>query len=184
MEMKKTKSICRSAILSVLTYDADSGVLTWLPILGQPQRNARFAGRPAGTIHKTSDGKRYIAVSVGRERYLAHRVVWTILHGPIPDGMQIDHINGDGLDNRAANLRLVTESGNQRNTRRSRKNTTGYVGVRRADTKGPSYQAYSSAGGKFRHLGVRPTPAEAYELRRAFERSFGFHPNHGQDRPL
>lgn len=43
---------------------------------------------------------------------LAHRLVWEMVNGPIPDGMQINHINGIKTDNRIANLELVTPQQN------------------------------------------------------------------------
>lgn len=46
-----------------------------------------------------------------------------------PDWRLIDHINGDGLDNRRANLRLATFAQNGANRRMSRRNTTGFKGV-------------------------------------------------------
>lgn len=39
---------------------------------------------------------------------MAHRAIWEAVNGPIPDGMEIDHINMIRDDNRIENLRLVT----------------------------------------------------------------------------
>lgn len=45
---------------------------------------------------------------------LAHRLVWTHFYGPIPPAMQINHINGNKMDNRPENLELATASENIR----------------------------------------------------------------------
>lgn len=44
----------------------------------------------------------------------AHRIVWFLTHGEIPDGMVINHIDGDKLNNHPSNLELVTPAGNAR----------------------------------------------------------------------
>jgi hypothetical protein len=48
----------------------------------------------------------------GMKKRLIHRVVWEAVNGPIPDGLQINHKNGDKSDNRIENLELVTASEN------------------------------------------------------------------------
>lgn len=53
-----------------------------------------------------------------------HRVI-----ADAPDGVYVDHINGDGLDNRRENLRLCSNAQNQHNARLSKMNTSGVKNV-------------------------------------------------------
>jgi len=46
-----------------------------------------------------------------------------------PQGMKVDHVNGNGLDNRRENLRIATNSQNGMNRGKFRNNTSGYKGV-------------------------------------------------------
>jgi hypothetical protein len=89
---------------------------------------ARYAGRVAGTVAKGRSWQ-YRMVKLFRVGYYEHRIIWEMHHGPIPDGMEIDHENGHQLDNRRSNLRLATRQQNQFNTKIRRTNRSGIKGV-------------------------------------------------------
>jgi len=46
-----------------------------------------------------------------------------------PEGMETDHINNDGLDNRKSNLRVCTKNQNMHNAEKRADNTSGMKGV-------------------------------------------------------
>lgn len=47
--------------------------------------------------------------------FFRHRVIWYYFNGEIPEGTEIDHINGIKDDNRLENLRCVSHSENMNN---------------------------------------------------------------------
>lgn len=53
--------------------------------------------------------------NIDRKPRREHRLIWEEAYGPIPKGMQIDHINGVRTDNRLENLRLATNQQNSSN---------------------------------------------------------------------
>ena len=69
-------------------------------------------------------GYRYAWANCGGNKAIMHRLILDAA-----SGQQVDHINGNGLDNRRPNLRLCTVAQNQWNSRRRADNTSGFKGV-------------------------------------------------------
>lgn len=67
---------------------------------------------------------------------LLHRAIWEAAYGPIPEGMEVDHINCDPQDNRLENIRLVTSQQNKMNTRLRHDSSTGLKGLSWDSTRG------------------------------------------------
>jgi hypothetical protein len=95
--------------------------------------------------------KFYAAHSTGGRK--SHRTI--LMHRLLlagVDGKQIDHRDGDGLNNTDANLRVATHSNNQHNKPAYKNNTSGFKGVCWNKAEG-MWKAQISVDGKNRHLG-------------------------------
>jgi hypothetical protein len=140
-------------VSALLDYNADTGVFRW---------KVRRPNAEAGSIAGSARPDGYWKVSVGGKSYLAHRLAWLFITGEPPTGV-IDHANGDKLDNRASNLRDVSQETNMHNQRGVHKsNTSGYRGVswNKSTLK---WTAFISVKGKSKYLGQFPTPELAHE---------------------
>lgn len=120
--------------------------------------NAKYSGKEAFTA-TGRDG--YKASRINGVGLIAHRVVWAMIHGYWPDG-QIDHINGDKIDNRASNLRLATSNQNIFNRSMYRDNASGFKGVHLDKSTG-LWRSQITAYGKKKQLGSFSTPEAAHE---------------------
>ena len=90
------------------------------------------------------------------------RIVWYAVNGPIPKGMQINHINHNTSDDRLTNLELVTNKENCRYRRKRKTNTSGYTGVSKLLLKNKTtYRARIRVDGKHINLGCFSSPEEA-----------------------
>lgn len=170
--------ISKEFIEKILSYDPDTGVIRWIG----PRSRGKRPDLIAGSEVRKANGKRYVQVVIQGRKYYAHRLIWVLVHGGLPDE-DIDHINGDGTDNRLANLRRASRTENSRNMRRSSSNSSGYTGVT-WHKKANAWLAQIVVGSKNIYLGVFKDIDSAVKARSDAEIRFSFHNNHGSDRPL
>lgn len=112
----------------------------------------------------------YLRLSIDYKSHQAHRLVWIMHNGSIPDGLFIDHINGIRNDNRIENLRLVTRQENGFNDHKakgyswnkSENKWESYIKINykkinlgKFDTESDARQAYLNAKEKFHKIEVR-----------------------------
>lgn len=145
------EELTQERLRELLHYDPETGVFTWNKRVGQRV----LGGARAGSVG--SHG--YLLIQVKGISYRAHRLAFLYMLGKPPDG-EVDHINGERLDNRWTNLREASRSENQRNTGPRHDNTSGYKGV--GFHKGREmFQAQIKIDGRNIHLGYFLCPRKA-----------------------
>ena len=121
-----------------------------------PSGVVSVSGRPIG--YRRKDG--YWILSYGGKQMLAHRVVWILNFGVIPEGLVIDHIDRNPSNNRIENLRVVTQAIN-----------LGNVAVRPHCSSGEKYISLDKRTGRYsvrikrKSYGTYGTLEEAVEVR-------------------
>jgi hypothetical protein len=114
-------------------------------------------------FHWMASGTRGSEYAVKKRRIGGGKTKITLMHRFIldaPPGSEVDHINGNRLDNRRCNLRLCTHAENMQNVGPKADNTSGLKGVRRS-RDGKRWVAYIKDLGKQKHLGTFDTPDKA-----------------------
>jgi len=109
-----------------------------------------FRWRKIGTDKKRG----YASTEIKGKFFYMHRLLLEA-----PDEMQVDHINGDGLDNRRSNLRLCTNAENAMNMHVTN-GTSGFKGVSWSKER-QKWEAYIKFHGRMIHLGRFNSPVDA-----------------------
>lgn len=159
-------------VRELLAYSPSDGAFFWLK--NRKGNPAPRVGDVAGGTRP--DGYRYIGID-GR-RYYAHRLAWLMVYGPIPHGMEIDHMDHNPSNNRIGNLRLVTKSVNRHNRARDTRNKSGVNGVFWS-ANAEAWVAQIRHNRHTKHLGYFKSLSAATAARKAAEANLGFHANHG-----
>lgn len=114
------------------------------------------------TRNENSRIRNYVVTTVrinGRSKKIwLHR----LLMGNVQKGMVVDHIDGDGLDNRRSNLRVCTVSQNSMNSHTNKSGSSKYKGVSFIGAK-LRFRATILKDGKSKHLGLFNNEVDAAE---------------------
>lgn len=175
-ELQKERILTQEFIKELLNYDSETGIFTWAKSKGTAKK-----GKEAGW-EATPHGKSYRVIMINGKGYFSHRLAWLYIHGRFPNN-DVDHINGNGLDNRIINLRDVTESENLRNMKLSKLNKSGVIGVS-WEKLVSKWRADIRIDGKKKFLGFFDDLEDAARVRKDAEIQHGYHPNHGSVRVL
>ena len=155
----------------LMHYDPLTGVFTRKKCTALRQK----IGEVVGVV---TCNKRYLKCGIDNKEYFLHRLAVLYMTGVIPKNLQVDHINHNSLDNRWENLRVVERQKNQQNMSKSKRNTSGVVGVSYDQNK-KKWIAQIYTNGKT-HLKRFSTKFGAIRQRILWNREFKFHENHGK----
>ena len=174
--------LTKELVRDYFNYDNHSGLLYWkdnVPLKhfqdkrGQTRHNNMFGNKEAGSV--TRQG--YKRVQLQGKPYAVHRLIWLWVYGKLPED-QIDHIDGNKINNRIGNLRDVDNITNAQNQKRPKNNTSGHIGV--SKTKYGKWKVAISVDGKQIHLGNFEDFDEACNIRKGAEIMCKYHKNHGR----
>lgn len=96
-----TRRSMKELIGSILSYDKETGLFTWMV---SPRRGIA-PGSVAGTVNLNG----YRIICIDGKKYRASRLAWFCAHGVWPNG-EIDHRDRNRLNDAIANLREATSS--------------------------------------------------------------------------
>lgn len=135
-----------------LHYDPNTGKFIWL-------KNRRGGAR-AGDVAGTTNFRGYRVININGHLYRAHRLAWFYVYGKWPED-QLDHIDGNKVNNCLINLRECTNAENHQNMPSIKGGTSKYTGVSWYK-KGKKWRANICLNNKQKNLGFFDNEEDAY----------------------
>lgn len=132
---------------------------------GKLYRKYQNHNHPAGKECGWIDVRGYVRTKLFSKMTFAHRVIWEMHNGDVPEGMEIDHINGVKHDNRIENLRCVDRWVNCKNMAKGKDNKSGQTGVSYVESR--NVWVVSIQVNKFTHNHTCDTKDEAISIARS-----------------
>lgn len=159
-------------IVRRFNYEPQTGSFTW--------RTGQRSGHEVGCVVTNKAGNSYRMCSIGYKgktyNFMTHVLILFHQKGEWP--VEVDHEDGNGLNNSWKNLRSVTRSVNNMNHRKQRNNSSGIAGVSYILNK-RKWRAFGSSGGKQKHLLLSPDFFEVVCARKRWELTRAFTERHG-----
>ena len=117
----------------------------------------RVAGKPAGS----NIGYPYFRTKIDGVLVCNHRYIYEMFIGKIPEGMFVDHIDGNPFNNRVENLRLADNAQNQWNSKPNKNKASGLP--KNVVAIGNSFRAVIYKNKVAHRSGCMPTVEECVE---------------------
>lgn len=136
-------TLLQEDVKALFDYDPPSGICTL-----KVDRHKAKAGEPIDERYVYKKG--YALIGLKGKPYLLHRLIWLWMTGSFPDN-EIDHINGDKMDNRWENLRDVTRA-EQMHNRAVWGASKASIGTRKVPSG--RWQAHITTDGQKHYLGT------------------------------
>ena len=134
-------------------YNADTGFVI--------NRVTRSSSAVAGSRAGFCTGHGYRDICVHGRNYREHHIAWALHHGVWPNS--IDHMNGDGTDNRISNLREVTQRVNTQNMEAHRNGKLVGTRLRKDANRRRPWYSTIRVGPQRVYLGSFVTEQEAHD---------------------
>lgn len=158
----------REYLKKIVLYSPRSGKFYWIK---PPPTHSELLGEEAGSVVTNASGKKYHMIQIDGVKHKRSRLAFMYLDGKWPSA-QVDHINGDSLDDRWQNLRDATSTQNNWNHKKRARRLNLPMGVR--TTPGGRFSARIGYMGQQITLGTFDSPKEAEDsYKKARQKYYG-----------